>query len=112
RTHALIVLVGVAALLMLYLLVQPPVDVVEEPPGVVVVIDDFFFNPEAVLIESGASVTWSNNGLYDHAVAFDFFASPILEPGKKWTHQFTEPGDYEYYSPVNELMHGTVRVTE
>ena len=99
--------VGVVALAALWLSQssQPQVGKTE------VWVQEYFFYPRDITVEKGVELTWVNKGLSTHAVAFDFFGSPLLEPGDSWSRVFDEEGEYEYYSPVDDNVTGVVRVT-
>ena len=108
KTHALIVLVGVAALL--YLLVH---QLASGTAGTAqVVVDEYVFYPDDVTVKTRGKVVWVNEGFLKHTVTFDFFGSPLLAPDDSWEHVFEEEGDYAYYSAVDAKMSGVVHVTK
>nr|WP_233340820.1 plastocyanin/azurin family copper-binding protein [Haloprofundus sp. MHR1] len=98
--------------------------------------DDLTFEPETTTIETGETVTWTNESDIDHTVtAYEdelpdeaaYFASGgfeseraarnrvtegLIAPGEDYKHTFEEPGTYGYFCIPHESsgMTGTVRV--
>lgn len=103
----LLAVVGVIALAVLWLS-QSSTPAVGQTA---VWVQEYSFYPRDITVEKGVELTWVNKGLSAHGVAFDFFGSPLLEPGESWSHVFVEEGVYEYYSPVDDNVTGVVRVT-
>jgi plastocyanin len=70
------------------------------------------FVPRSVTINVGDSVTWRNTDTINHQVVANGgqFASPILGPGKTYTHQFTRGGTFRYHDALHTKLTGTVVV--
>src|SRR5712691_8561504 len=70
------------------------------------------FTPASVTINVNDSVTWHNADTVNHQVVANGgqFASPILEPGKTFTHKFTVGGTYRYHDALHTGLRGTVTV--
>jgi len=70
------------------------------------------FTPKTVNINQGDSVTWTNNDTINHQVVANNgnYASPILGPGKSWTHKFTHGGTFRYHDSLHPALTGTVVV--
>jgi plastocyanin len=89
--------------------------------GVVVsvVTLDNSFRPQMVEAHVGDTVEWENRGHNEHnvlsIVGSDFGVEVTdFQPGDKYTHVFTEPGEYAYYCSIHGTktggMTGTVTV--
>ena len=70
------------------------------------------FTPKTVNINQDDSVTWTNNDTIDHQVVANNgnYASPILAPGKSWTHAFQSGGTFRYHDSLHPALTGTVVV--
>jgi plastocyanin len=70
------------------------------------------FVPATVKISANDSVTWRNADTISHQVVANGgqFASPILAPGKTYTHQFTRSGTFHYHDALHTRLKGTVAV--
>jgi plastocyanin len=70
------------------------------------------FAPATITINQGDSVTWTNTDTIDHQVVANggSFASPILKPGKSWTHTFNHGGTFHYHDSLHPALKGTVTV--
>jgi FtsP/CotA-like multicopper oxidase with cupredoxin domain len=66
--------------------------------GVEIAMLDDRFDPSTATVPNGAIVDWVNKGANWHSIAsFDgSFASGRIEPGERYSYQFTEPGSYQY----------------
>ena len=82
---------------------------------------DNSFRPQIVEISVGDQVSWENRGLNSHnvlsVVSGDWSVTvDDFVPGAVFVHQFTDPGEYDYFCSIhgNETigMVGTVIVTE
>ncbi|MGA1052570.1 MAG: cupredoxin domain-containing protein [Ilumatobacteraceae bacterium] len=90
---------------------RPVVDV--EPTGVVVSVIalDNSFRPEVVEVSVGDEVEWENRGLNEHnvlRVEGDGWGVEVtdFQPGARYSHVFSEPGEYRYYCSI----HGNTEV--
>ncbi|MBA3735021.1 MAG: cupredoxin domain-containing protein [Actinobacteria bacterium] len=70
------------------------------------------FVPASVTINQDDSVTWTNTDKKDHQVVANggSFASPILAPGKTYTHAFRAGGTFRYHDGLHPTLKGTVTV--
>lgn len=70
------------------------------------------FVPATVTINSGDSVTWKNADTVNHQVVANGgqFASPILAPGKTYTHTFNGGGTFHYHDALHAALKGTIVV--
>jgi plastocyanin len=70
------------------------------------------FVPATVTINQDDSVTWTNTDTKDHQVVANggSFASPILKPGKTYSHVFRGGGTFRYHDGLHPTLKGTVTV--
>src|SRR6266542_3121525 len=70
------------------------------------------FVPSTVTINQNDSVTWTNTDTINHQVVANggSFASPILRPGKLYTHTFRSGGTFRYHDGLHPSLKGTVTV--
>lgn len=70
------------------------------------------FVPATVSIQLGDSVTWRNADSTMRQVVADngSFASPILRPGRTFTHTFRASGTFRYRDTFRPRQRGTIRV--
>jgi plastocyanin len=70
------------------------------------------FVPGTATITAGDSVTWRNVDKVPHQVVANGgqFASPILDPGKTYTHPFGRGGTFRYHDALHPTLRGTVVV--
>jgi len=71
------------------------------------------FAPTTARIKTGDTVRWVNSDTQNHQVVSNngSFVSPILGPGKTYSHRFTAAGTYHYHDGLNAAVKGIVRVT-
>jgi plastocyanin len=71
------------------------------------------FVPSPVTIKTGDIVRWVNSDTHNHQVVSNngSFVSPILGPGKVYTHRFNAAGTYRYHDGLNPTVRGVVKVT-
>jgi plastocyanin len=79
---------------------------------------DNAFDPEEIEVESGTTITWTNDGDAPHTVTADngSFDSGNMDPGDDFSETFVDQGRYPYYceyhgGPDGEGMAGVVVVT-
>lgn len=79
-----------------------------ESSGAEVKIDNFAFNPGILTVPVGTRVTWTNQDDIPHTVVSTqkTFASPVLDTGEKFSHEFTSPGEHSYYCSMHPKMRG------
>jgi plastocyanin len=75
-------------------------------------ISNFAFQPEAIQIQAGTEVTWSNDDPAPHTVTSldDAFDSGTLDPNADFSFKFEKPGTYRYRCNVHPDMEGMVKV--
>src|SRR5213083_658499 len=80
---------------------------------VTVQIKRLSFVPTTAKIKTGDTVRWVNADTQNHQVVSNngSFVSPILGPGKTYSHRFTASGTYRYHDGLNPTMRGVVKVT-
>jgi plastocyanin len=71
------------------------------------------FSPSTVTIKTGDTVKWTNVDTQNHQVVSNngSFVSPILGPGKSYSHRFNASGTYRYHDGLNATIKGVVKVT-
>jgi len=71
------------------------------------------FSPTTVTIKTGDIVKWTNTDTQNHQVVSNngSFVSPILGPGRSYTHRFNASGTYRYHDGLNSAVKGVVKVT-
>ena len=71
------------------------------------------FVPTTAKIKTGDTVKWVNTDTQNHQVVSNngSFVSPILGPGKTYSHHFTAAGTYRYHDGLNPSVKGAVSVT-
>ena len=74
-------------------------------------IQDNAFEPAAAQVAVGETVIWNWEGSSDHNVVGDGFQSDTQNSGS-FTHQFDEPGTYEFRCTLHGGMNGRVIVTD
>ena len=75
-------------------------------------IEAFSFGPDAVTVDAGASVTWTNLDRTAHTVTQngELLDSPDLATGDTYAVTFDEPGTYEYFCKFHPAMRATITV--
>jgi plastocyanin len=78
-----------------------------------VTVKDFIFSPQMLVVNVGATITWTNKGASNHTVDSDaplIFNSGNIAPGSSYKHTFDSPGTYAYHCSVHSAMTGTIIV--
>ncbi len=86
-----------------------------------VTIRDLRFNPPELTVNTGTTVTWTNQDQTAHTVTSDSFGStstpaaeqftsPPLNPGQSFHHTFDTPGTYKYHCDIHQYLKGEVVV--
>jgi plastocyanin len=72
------------------------------------------FSPQRIEIAAGTTVAWTNNDPLVHTISADdkSWDSGPVEPGKTWTHTFTQPGEYSFHCTPHPFMKGVVVVRQ
>lgn len=75
-------------------------------------IVEFLYEPEAVTVEAGTEITWTNADTAPHTATADdsSFDTGTLNKGDSGSATFDEPGTYSYYCRFHAFMKGTVEV--
>jgi len=75
-------------------------------------IEGFAFGPDAVTVEVGATVTWTNHDGTTHTVTQNgaLLDSPDLTTGDAYEVTFDEPGSYEYFCKFHPAMRASITV--
>jgi plastocyanin len=70
------------------------------------------FQPATVTIDAGDSVQWVNKDNADHQIVANngTFASPVLKPGRAYSHTFKSAGRLGYKDVIGKPKRGTVIV--
>ena len=75
-------------------------------------IEGFAYSPDSLTVSAGTSVSWSNDDPTQHTVSAedDSFDSDVLDPSKRFSFTFDDPGTYNYICNIHPDMKGTVTV--
>lgn len=75
-------------------------------------IAEFLYAPEAVTVDAGTEITWTNADTAPHTATADdsSFDTGTLEKDDSGSATFDEPGTYTYYCRFHAFMNGTVEV--
>jgi plastocyanin len=70
------------------------------------------FSPMTATIKTGDTVRWVNTDTRNHQVVSNngSFVSPILGPGKAYSHRFNASGTYRYHDGLDAAVRGTIKV--
>lgn len=84
-----------------------------------VVMENFAFVPETIVVQTGDTVTWTNEDSAPHTVTAGardepsgMFDSGQIAPGQTFTFSFEEPGSFDYFCSFHSGMEGTVIVEQ
>jgi len=71
------------------------------------------FVPQTVTIKTGDAVKWVNTDTRNHQVVSNngSFVSPILGPGKTYSHRFNAAGTFRYHDGLNSAVRAVIKVT-
>jgi len=72
------------------------------------------YAPIAVKVESGTTVTWTNDDIVIHTVTeqeSESFDSGFIQAGASWDYTFDNSGEYNYYCTLHPWMKGAVLVS-
>lgn len=70
------------------------------------------FAPPAIVVQAGATVTWTNHDNFTHNVSLEGEQPLTMAPGESVSHTFTTPGTYPYICSLHPKdMKGSVLVT-
>ncbi len=76
-------------------------------------IEDFAFSPANIVVDLGATVTWTNEDRAGHTVTSDdggVLDSALLDDGEAFRYTFDTPGEYAYHCEPHPNMRGLVTV--
>ncbi len=70
------------------------------------------YAPTAIEVNSGTTVTWTNNDFVIHTVTDNkkSFDSEFIQAGSTWSHTFEKPGEFDYLCTLHPWMKGSVSV--
>ena len=69
------------------------------------------FDPSAIVVDVGATVTWTNNDDFTHNVTFPGEEGLTMKPGESVTRTFPTAGTFDYLCSLHPRdMTGTVTV--
>lgn len=79
-----------------------------------VVIRDFEFAPTELTVDTGARVTFDNQGSAGHTVTAEdgSFDSGLIGPGASWERTFATDGTYRFICAFHPQMAGMIRVRD
>lgn len=103
------------ALTLLAALAAPLPAPAPAPAQVTVSIAGFAYGPAELTVRPGTEVTWINHDQVPHTVTSRTgkpLASPALDTDDRYSHTFTQAGDFEYYCTVHPFMSGVVHVRQ
>jgi plastocyanin len=71
------------------------------------------FVPNAISLQVGDAVTFTNKDTANHQVVCQTcpFTSPVLKPGETFSFTFTKAGKFTYVDPLNKNKKGTATVS-
>ncbi|MGI0004579.1 MAG: cupredoxin domain-containing protein, partial [Candidatus Nitrosotenuis sp.] len=74
--------------------------------------------PHEITIKQGESVNWTNDDSAFHTVTSGYYDEPDglldsqqLDPAQKFSHVFSEPGQFQYYCRLHPWMEGKIIVS-
>jgi len=72
------------------------------------------FGPKRLEITVGTTVRWTNNDQLVHTITADdrSWDSGPIEPGKTWSHTFTQPGEYAFHCTPHPFMKAVIVVRQ
>ena len=72
------------------------------------------FGPKRIEITAGTTIVWTNTDPLVHTISADdrSWDSGAIEPGKTWSHTFTQPGEYSFHCTPHPFMKGVVVVRQ
>ena len=72
------------------------------------------FEPKRIEITAGTTIRWTNNDQLVHTISADdgSWDSGPIEPGKTWTHTFTQPGEYAFHCTPHPFMKALIVVRQ
>jgi plastocyanin len=72
------------------------------------------FAPNRLEVAAGTAITWTNNDQLVHTITADdgSWDSGPIEPGKTWSHNFAQPGEYAFHCTPHPFMKAVVVVRQ
>jgi plastocyanin len=72
------------------------------------------FAPSRMEITAGTTVVWTNNDPLVHTITADdgSWDSGAIEPGKTWSHTYSQPGEYAFHCTPHPFMKGVIVVRQ
>ncbi len=99
-----------------YFSARPPEPLAAEssriPASTTVRIQGMGYRQSAIEVAAGTTVEWRNDDPVAHTVTADdgSFRSPLIEPGRTWSHSFDKAGTFAYHCTPHPFMTGAVVV--
>lgn len=80
--------------------------------GTDVAIAEYAFAPEALTVQVGDTVTWTNDDDFAHGTAGDAneWESGDIEPGATFEQTFDQAGTFAYHCSIHNFMKGEIVV--
>src|ERR1043166_3337939 len=102
----------IAALVTLAIVLPCLARAADAPSETQVTIDNFSFTPPTLTVMAGTRVTWTNHDDIPHNIVHTDlkFKSKALDTNDSFSHDFTEPGTYEYFCSLHPKMTAQVIV--
>ncbi len=78
-------------------------------------ITGYAFHPQNMTVKKGTTVTWKNEDIAKHNIAFDAGSpdesvGPLFGKGEMYSFTFTKTGTYHYHCEPHPYMKGVVTV--
>ena len=82
--------------------------------GAAVEMKGIAFLPSRIEIAAGTTITWTNNDPLAHTVGADdkSWDSGPIDPGKSFSHTFTQPGEYAVHCTPHPFMKAVIVVRQ
>jgi manganese oxidase len=83
-----------------------------------ILIQNMSYSPSTLNVKKGEKVTWMNKDTVAHTVSSgsapngDGMFDKVLEPGKSFSHIYNKAGIFPYFCKNDNMMTGTITVTE
>ncbi|HEX6050285.1 MAG TPA: cupredoxin family copper-binding protein [Gemmatimonadaceae bacterium] len=81
---------------------------------VTVTIRQFRYERDTITVKVGDVIVWRNADQLEHTVTADSgaFESPLIKPGREWSHRFAVAGTFDYHCLPHPFMKAVVRVQD
>ncbi|HLI12247.1 MAG TPA: cupredoxin family copper-binding protein [Alphaproteobacteria bacterium] len=109
----MLIVLGAAAVAFAIAAASPAIDASAQAGKTAEIdIKNFHFAPETLSIAAGTTVTWVNADESPHTIAEanGAFRSAGLDTNDKFSHTFTQPGEFTYICTIHPQMVGKIIV--